>query len=74
MRTRDGAETVTVEEPQIDPVHAVTMELPTLTASPIPKLEMSLLTIAAVELEEFHATEARVCVLLSLNVPVATKD
>ena len=34
----------------------------------------SLLIVARALFEELHVTEARVCVLLSLKVPVATKD
>jgi len=77
-----GEMTVTVVEPQTTPAQAVTVAVPTATPKTTPLLVESLaiplllpesfVTVATVLSEEFQITEARVCVLLSLNVPIAT--
>jgi hypothetical protein len=68
-----GATTVTAVEPQIEPVHALTVAEPNASPKPTPWLLESLETVAMTVLEELHVTEANVCVLLLLNVPMATK-
>jgi hypothetical protein len=60
-------------EPQIEPVHALRVVEPVVTAKATPRSLESLETVAMVLLEELHVAEAKVCVLLSLNVPVAVK-
>ena len=78
-----GKTTVTVVEPQTDPAHAVIVAVPADTPRTTPLLVESLPTPlllpeffvigATVSSEELQIAEARVCVLLSLKVPVATK-
>lgn len=75
--------TVTVVEPQMAPVQALTLAVPGATAKTTPLLveslvtplllPESLVTVATVPSEEFQITEASVCVLLSLKMPVATR-
>src|SRR5208282_1589841 len=65
--------TVIVVEPHNEPVHALTVADPVATATTLPRLVASFATLAIVLSEEFQVTETRVCVLLSLNVPVAVK-
>jgi len=77
-----GEITVTVVEPQMAPAQALTVAVPGATPKTTPLLVESLViplllpesfvTVATVLSEEFQITEARVCVLLSLNVPIAT--
>ena len=68
-----GSETTTVSvvEPHIVPVHAPTVVVPVASPSATPRLLESLEIVATVFVEELHVTEASVCVLLLLNVPVA---
>jgi len=68
-----GTTTPRVVDPQIDPVHALTVVEPFATQVATPWLLESLEIVAMVLLEELHVTEAKVCVLLPLNVPVAVK-
>jgi len=68
-----GGSTVTVVEPQSEPVHALTVTEPVAAATALPRSLASFEIVAIVLSEEFQVTEARVCVLLSLNVPVAVK-
>jgi hypothetical protein len=55
-------------------VHALIITEPVATALAVPLFVASLLIVATAVLEEFQVTEASVFVLLSLKVPVATKD
>ena len=65
--------TVIVVEPQIEPVHALTVVEPVATPKVTPRLLESLETVATAALDVLHVTEAKVCVLLSLNVPLAPR-
>jgi hypothetical protein len=59
-------------EPQIDPVHAVTVVEPAAaTTNAVPRFVESLLIVAIALLDEPHVAEASCCVLFPLNVPVA---
>ena len=61
-------------EPQIVPVHALIVAEPTAKPKATPRFPKSFDMLMTGVFEELHVTEAKVCVLLSLNVPVATKD
>jgi hypothetical protein len=63
--------TVKAVEPQIDPVHAWIVADPGWMAKAAPELVASLVTDTTAILEERHITEASVCVVLSVYVPVA---
>ena len=65
--------TVAVVEPQIEPVHAVTVVVPVVRPSAKPRSPESLEMLATAVLEELHVTEARVCVPLSPKVPFAVR-
>jgi hypothetical protein len=78
-----GETTVTVVEPQISPAQALTVDDPTATPKRTPLLvesfvmplllPESFVTVTTVLSEELQIAEASVCVLLSLNVPTATR-
>ena len=65
---------VRVVEPQIVPVHALIVAEPTAKPKATPRFPESFDMVMTGVFDELHVTEARVCVLLSLNVPDATKD
>src|SRR5215469_14941400 len=69
--TNWGALTVRAAEPLIEPTVAETVVAPTLAETATPRLLVSLLIEATPGFAELHVTEASVCVLLSLKVPVA---
>jgi hypothetical protein len=66
--------TVIAVEPQIVPAHALIVAEPTAKPKATPRFPESFDMVMTGVFEELHATEAKVCVLLSLNVPVAIKD
>jgi len=78
-----GETTVTVVEPQTSPVQALTVEDPTPTPKTTPLLvesfvmplllPESFVTVTTVLSEVLQIAEGSVCVLLSLNVPVAAR-
>jgi hypothetical protein len=68
----EGAGTVTVVEPQIDPVQAEIVVEPEANAKALPKSVESFVTVAMELLEEVQLADARFCVELSAKVPVAT--
>jgi len=78
-----GETTFTVVEPQISPVQALTLEDPTATPKTTPLLvesfvmplllPESFVTVTTVLSEVLQIAVASVCVLLSLNVPVAAR-
>jgi hypothetical protein len=70
----EGAGTVTVVEPQIDPVQAAIVVEPEANAKALPKSVESFVTVATELLEEVQLADARFCVELSANVPVARSD
>ena len=69
-----GGLTVTVEEPHIGPVHALNVAAPAVSPNATPRSVQSLVIVATALFEELHVTDDTVCVLPSLNVPVAVKD
>ena len=54
-----------------EPAQAVTVVVPVVMAEILPELVESLVTVATAVFDELHRADARVCVLVSLNVPVA---
>src|SRR5277367_3021700 len=65
---------VSAVEPQIVPVHALIVAEPTARPKATPRFPESFDMVMTGVFDELHVTEAKFCVLLSLNVPVATKD
>lgn len=74
IETSVGAGTVIVVEPLIPAALAVTVPLPSPTLVANPVSLASLLTANALEDEEFHSTDDRICGPPLLNVPVATRS
>jgi hypothetical protein len=64
---------VIAKVPQIELAHALIVALPGETPYTAPALVESLVTVAIAVLEELHETEASVCTVPSLKVPVAAK-
>jgi hypothetical protein len=73
IETRAGGAIMTLVEPQRVPTQALMVADPVATAYAVPELLESSAIAATALFEVVQITEAKVCGLLPLNVPVATK-
>ena len=73
IETSAGGATLAVVEPHSEPAHALIVPEPGAPAKPVPELEASPVTGIAAAFEELQVTDASVCMVLPLNVPVAMK-
>src|SRR5688500_14839365 len=72
VETKTRGVTVSAVEPLIEPAVALIVVVPVSMAAAAPRFPASLLIAATAVLDELQVADCKICVLPSVNVPVAT--